>query len=207
MDSDSNLKIIIVEPSPVIQTGLKQMIESNSEYTVFVCFCDFELFMEAEKTGLQFDILLINPAVISFYRQFSIRNMFENHPHTFFVAIIYGYVSPQILENFNSTLDIYEDETKIVYKLQQIMRRFDELSIRTGRENVDLSDREKEILVLIAKGMTNREIAEQCFLSIHTIVSHRKNIARKTGIRTVSGLTVYAVFNNLLSYNDLSDNN
>ena len=68
-------------------------------------------------------------------------------------------------------------------------------------EGETLSAREKEILVCVAKGMLNKEIADQCNLSIHTVITHRKNITRKTGIKTTPGLTVYALLNNLIDIN------
>lgn len=68
-------------------------------------------------------------------------------------------------------------------------------------EGGELSAREKEILVSVAKGMLNKEIADQYNISIYTVISHRKNITRKTGIKTVAGLTVYAILNNLIDMN------
>ena len=62
----------------------------------------------------------------------------------------------------------------------------------------ELSDREKEILVSVAHGMINKEIADKHHISVNTVISHRKNITRKTGIKTVAGLTVYAILNNLI---------
>ena len=67
----------------------------------------------------------------------------------------------------------------------------------------ELSDREKEILVCVARGMLNKEIADQNNISIHTVISHRKNITRKIGIKTVAGLTVYAILNGLIDVNTL----
>ena len=58
-----------------------------------------------------------------------------------------------------------------------------------------LSDREKEVLVLIVKGLINKEIAEKLGISLTTVISHRKNITEKLGIKSVSGLTIYAVMN------------
>ena len=66
-----------------------------------------------------------------------------------------------------------------------------------------LSPREKEILVCVAKGMLNKEIADEMNISIHTVITHRKNITRKTGIKTVAGLTVYALLNNLIDINSV----
>ena len=58
-------------------------------------------------------------------------------------------------------------------------------------------------MVCVAKGMLNKEIADRFNISIHTVITHRKNITRKTGIKTVAGLTVYALLNNLLDINSL----
>ncbi len=66
------------------------------------------------------------------------------------------------------------------------------------KEGTTLSAREKEILVCVARGMINKEIADHLNISIHTVITHRKNIVHKTGIKTVAGLTVYALLNNLL---------
>ena len=67
----------------------------------------------------------------------------------------------------------------------------------------ELSDREKEILVSVACGLLNKEIADKHNISIHTVISHRKNITRKTGIKTVAGLTVYAILNGLIDVNTI----
>lgn len=61
-----------------------------------------------------------------------------------------------------------------------------------------LSSREKEILAAVAQGLLNKEIASKFNISIHTVITHRKNIARKTGIKTIAGLTAYAILNNLV---------
>ena len=59
----------------------------------------------------------------------------------------------------------------------------------------ELSVREIEVLILITKGLINKEIADKLNISLTTVISHRKNITEKLGIKSVSGLTVYAVMN------------
>ena len=83
-----------------------------------------------------------------------------------------------------------------------VSRMEDESEVPRG-EGGELSAREKEILVSVAKGMLNKEIADQYNISIYTVISHRKNITRKTGIKTVAGLTVYALLNNLIDMNSI----
>ncbi len=68
---------------------------------------------------------------------------------------------------------------------------------------LELSAREKEILVSVAQGLLNKEIADKHHISINTVITHRKNITRKTGIKTVPGLTVYAILNNLVDINEI----
>ena len=66
-----------------------------------------------------------------------------------------------------------------------------------------LSEREKKVLELVARGLINKEIGDKLFISIHTVISHRKNITRKLGIKSVSGLTVYAIINKLIDIKDM----
>lgn len=66
-----------------------------------------------------------------------------------------------------------------------------------------LSDREKEIVSYVAKGLTNKEIADALCLSVHTVTTHRRNIATKLQIHTPSGLTIYAIVNKLVLLQDI----
>ena len=66
-----------------------------------------------------------------------------------------------------------------------------------------LSDREKEVLVLVARGLLNKEIADKLNISVNTVITHRKNITRKTGIKTAPGLTVYAILGGLIDIGTL----
>ena len=57
----------------------------------------------------------------------------------------------------------------------------------------------------VALGLTNSQIAEKLFISQHTVVTHRKKITSKLGIKTISGLTVYALLNNLIEIGDVDE--
>jgi len=102
-------------------------------------------------------------------------------------------------------VDIYDEAWTIPQKLIQIAETAEQKDEQTTG-SVELSDREKTILIALAQGLTNKEIADKLYISTHTVISHRKNIVRKTGIKTVSGLTLYALFNNLTSPDDLLSN-
>ena len=67
-----------------------------------------------------------------------------------------------------------------------------------------LSEREKEIVACVAKGLSNKEIAEYLFLSINTVTTHRRNIAKKLSIHSSAGITIYAIVNHLVKIEDVS---
>ena len=67
-----------------------------------------------------------------------------------------------------------------------------------------LSEREKEVVVCVAKGLSNKEIADKLFLSVNTITTHRRNIAKKLSIHSQAGITIYAIVNKLVSLEDVN---
>jgi regulator of cell morphogenesis and NO signaling len=69
-----------------------------------------------------------------------------------------------------------------------------------------LTSREAEVLRLVACGLLNKQIADKLTISLHTVISHRKNITRKLQIKTVAGLTIYALLNGLISSKDININ-
>lgn len=72
-------------------------------------------------------------------------------------------------------------------------------SMINNTENMEsISDREKEIIVCLVQGMSNKEIADHLYISVNTVITHRRNIARKLQIHSLAGLTIYAIVNNLI---------
>jgi DNA-binding NarL/FixJ family response regulator len=69
---------------------------------------------------------------------------------------------------------------------------------------MELSPRETTIVRLVSLGLTNRQIAESLYLSAHTVMTHRKNIISKLGIKSVSGLTIYAIVNNIITIEEVT---
>ena len=67
----------------------------------------------------------------------------------------------------------------------------------------DLSEREKEVVRLVVRGLSNKEIAEKMFISANTVMTHRRNIARKTQIHSPAGLTIYAIVNGLINLEEV----
>lgn len=200
MSSSKKYKVIIIEPSLIVQQGIKQLLQSHPEFEIGYCFSDYQTFMESWKKYTP-DVLLINPSVVGFHKKVAIRSFFPEYTKAVFIAVLYNYTQLETLNSFDATIEICDENFQIIKKIKKGIEN--KSQGEGGAENVDLSDREKEILVSVAKGLTNKEIADKHKISIHTVISHRKNITRKTGIKTISGLTVYAIFNNLASHTEL----
>ena len=90
---------------------------------------------------------------------------------------------------------------EIIEQLQILFNR--DMHTTQAEANKGLSTREIEVLQLVVKGFINKEIADKLSISLNTVLSHRKNITGKLGIKTVSGLTYYAIMNGILTSDDI----
>ena len=122
------------------------------------------------------------------------------------VYLVSFYNDDQVLEP-NDSVDYQLNQfssSMQIQKLIQIIRQAGAKKKNGNSDNGELTVREKEVIKLISLGLANKEIAEKLFISIHTVISHRKNITEKLGIKSISGLTVYAIMNNLLDIQDIN---
>lgn len=193
-------KVIIIEPSPVILAGLKSIISALPEFDVDSSF-DTPVECVGRMSQLQPDIVIVSPSVFEFSKRFVVRSLLNIPDSTALVAFLYNFVEGAVIKQYDAVVDIFDNENAVRSKLANAIDMHAETSEQG--ESYNLSEREIEILVSVAKGMSNKEIAEQHNISVNTVISHRKNISRKTGIKSVSGLTVYALLNNLIDQSDV----
>lgn len=188
-------RVIICEKSDVVAMGLTDVLESQCGYQVVARMDSAEMIGE-KVLSLDVDLVIVNPRLLGSNVQDFLSRLRGNHPGLHVVAYVDTCYEMNVLKRFDASIEIYDSVTKILSKLETVMEHEEE---RGGEE---LSPREMDVLVLIAKGMMNKEISDTLNISIHTVITHRKNITRKTGIKSVSGLTVYALLNNLLSIDE-----
>jgi DNA-binding CsgD family transcriptional regulator len=102
-----------------------------------------------------------------------------------------------IEDNFDAVIEPDDNENLILQKIEGHFS--DWMKAHPQHEtNREISQREREVLRLVALGFTNKEIAGKLFISSHTVITHRKNISAKLGIKTIAGLTVYAIIHKLV---------
>jgi DNA-binding CsgD family transcriptional regulator len=107
-------------------------------------------------------------------------------------------------EFVDEILDFSKSKQELTEIIQRTIKSFPKNKSEIETEKSGLSEREKSIVYYVALGLTANEIAEKLFISSHTVITHRKNISKKLGIKTVSGLTVYAILNNIVSFEEIS---
>ncbi len=103
-------------------------------------------------------------------------------------------------------LDVLAGEEEFVHALvqmQQRVRRPEHTLPGPADPEQPLSERETEVLALVARGLINKEIADRLGIGLTTVISHRRNIAEKLGIRSVAGLAVYALRTGLVDPDEL----
>ena len=192
-------RVILCEASEIIATGLEEIIQGIAGFDV-VSRLDSPENLSEKLLASDANILIINPLLLGFNDRNLIAQWRKDNPHLLCIALVTVYMEDFALKNYDGIIGINDSKLKLINKLGQLAQT-NEKSEKL--EDADLSKREIDVLIAVAKGLMNKEIADQMNISIHTVISHRKNITRKTGIKSVSGLTVYALLNNLIDENEV----
>lgn len=189
-------KVLIITPSRIIARGLASILEEHGGFAVVAALTDLSRENEPVVRDSMADIVIADPVIFGYASRPVGRNRISDFTDAAVVALPTTVHDGECLKNYDDTIGVYDAPAVVTGKLRAAISHAAGKVPDDGRE--ELSVREKEILVCVAKGMLNKEIADRFHISIHTVITHRKNITRKTGIKTVAGLTVYALLNNLI---------
>lgn len=184
-------EIAIVEPNTLTCIGLKNILEEIIPVAVIRTFRSF-----GELTDDTPDM----------YAHYFISAQIYVEHNAFFLprkpkTIVLAGESQSFQLSGVPTLNIYQAEEHLVKDILKLHQHAHHDGY-PAREMPplpppahELSAREIEVLTLITKGLINKEIADKLNISLTTVITHRKNITEKLGIKSVSGLTIYAVMN------------
>lgn len=187
-------KFAIIDNSVLTCIGLADLLEMIMPGISIRTFLSVEELQEADPSSFAHMFVSAQMYIqhVNFFRELKPRP----------IVLTAGDNMPQLANAL--TLNICQSEAGLIKDI---------LSMRNHRSRPEhvpqdeskavLSTREMEVLVLIVKGFINKEIAEELSISLTTVISHRKNLMDKLGIRTVSGLTVYALLNGYVQVSDL----
>ena len=187
MQQDETLKVAIAETSVIIRSGLALVLKRVQGMKILpIEIASPDTLSDCIRLHKP-DILIINP---SFPGYFDIQKFREDTSdyNIKCVALLCSVGDQSLLRYYDDTFSLYDDLEMLKEKLLKLLDVTDELESETGQDV--LSNREKEIITCVVKGMTNKEIADALFLSAHTVITHRRNIARKLQIHSPAGLTI-----------------
>ncbi len=194
------VSFIIAEKSYIIRTGLMKIINSFPETSVIKEVSDIKNLVKLVNNNKP-DFLIVNIKLVEEPHD-DLRKLFSNKIDTKFIIFTGSRREKEHFAYFDEQISVDDDKSLIIQKLDALISI--QKPDKEHEENVGLSEREKEVVRQVALGKTNKEIAEELFISTHTVITHRKNITGKLGIKTVSGLTVYAILNNIIDIDEAS---
>lgn len=194
-------EIAIIDPNTLTCMGLRMLIERMMPFATVRTFNSFEQFM-CDTPDMYFHYFISSQVLLE-HSLFFIERKHKT------IVLTNGYMTTPALSGFH-TLNVLQNEDVLVKSLLRLQQHAHARGQRlpaqvkeemqtpvssTMEDPNGLSPREIEVLVLIVKGLQNKEIAEHLNISVTTVISHRKNIMDKLHLRSVSGLTIYAVVN------------
>lgn len=176
-------EIAIIEANTLTCIGLRSLLEEIIPSTVIRSFASFQAFMD--DTPDMYAHYFISSQTYFEHTAFFL----ERKPKT--IVLSNGW---QPLLAGIPLLDYSQDEQHLIKSILQLRQHgHPHPHPDNSMSEHELSPREIEVLVLLTKGLINKEIADRLNISLTTVISHRKNITEKLGIKSVSGLTIYAV--------------
>ncbi len=195
----SSSAFIIFEKSALIRLGLIALLRSLDDVSVIGDFRNTDNFEQKIKDTKP-DFVIINEKFIESIGIIPLKNISKELE---FKIISLSKQHHGTANNLWAE-EILIDEEKIIIsdKIEHLISQNTKKQ-KQDKTNNEISKRERAVLAMVAQGYTNKEIAEKLFISTHTVITHRKNIVKKLGIKTVSGLTVYAILNKIIDMEDL----
>lgn len=197
MKSQDVINIAVAETSMIVRTGLisvlKHLPDLNIQTLDVSSIDGLHLCMESHKP----DILIINPMFDGWINLEELKQKYEAH-ETKFISLICSVVDSNVLKGYDDSINLFDNIESLSSKISLMM------NVEEDDEDTDsLSQREKEILGCVVRGMTNKEIAEKLYISVHTVITHRRNLTRKLQIHSAAGLTIYAIVNKLVDISEV----
>lgn len=189
------LNIGLIVPSDLLFEGLTNILMHRNHRLNIFRMVDLDDYRRS-IINVNFDIMVTDTILIqNRIKQF--KTYKGENPGILWIGLVHSLINPEIINEFDEVIRL-DDKAEDI--LRKVVNQPDDKKVKSiQHEQNKLSSREIDVLKLLSGGLSNKEIADKLNVSIHTVISHRKNITQKTGIKSQSGLTIYAISNNIIS--------
>lgn len=197
----ARIHIAIAEPSIIIRSGIISVLKRLTTLNLEIFEITDITQLSVQLCKRHAEILIVNPTFLGIASLQQIKSEVTCKDLKY-IALQNALTDTATLNAYDETISIYDTAEQIKEKISKLCCDEDDGN-ESGKQ--ELSAREKEIIVCVVKGMTNKQIADYLCLSTHTVITHRRNIANKLQIHSPAGLTIYAIVNKLVELNDVKD--
>ena len=188
-------ELVVVVKNGMIRSAVKHVL-SAVHYTEPIDYK--EGLVECLNGQCQPLFLVIDAREIPTPVTYTLERLTQKLPDAGILAFNAGILDSSAKLYIHQFIEADDNESVIVDKFQEFLSPNTVRNNLPGTDNT-LSEREKEVVKFVALGKTNKEISDELHISPHTVITHRKNITSKLGIKTIAGLAVYAVLNGLIN--------
>ena len=194
-----NIYVIVAESSAIVRNGLIAVLKRLPNFNVQAAEIVSTDALHHAMRSHEVDVLMINP---SFSGGFNLSDFKALYPQSSVkvTAILCHLMDMSLVKDYDATVGLYDSIDSLAETFGKLMLIEEDDG---DSEQEALSQREKEIVCYVVKGLTNKEIAENLFISVHTVITHRRNISRKLQIHSPAGLTIYAIVNKLVDIKEV----
>jgi len=187
--------VIIISSADIVLAGLAEILKGSLANEIISLHRGDEMIDYPKMDG---NILVITTSDEYEKSNVFIRQILFSASHLGFLTLHLDTMT----DYSNQTINLSDTTALVCYKVNEVLTSF--LATNARETGTELTRREIEVLQLLTKGYANKEIADQLFVSTHTVISHRKNISEKTGIKSASGLTMYAILKKIIDVGDIN---
>ena len=187
-----HVDIAIASSSVIVTTGLAAILAKLRNIHVTVKEIDPER-IDEQLNKLKPLILIVDPLTIDAQKVKELKSTSR-----MFIIAVYNTALPVgTVRVYDKTISIYDSIDTITATLSQLLEE------ESDEGQKVLSQREKDVVTGIVKGLSNKEIATEMNVSVNTVMTHRRNIASKLQIHSPAGLTIYAIVSKLVKLDEI----
>ena len=192
MKTSGGKKVAVRLSSPLLKAGILSVLRDIPHLTVI------------ETDGSVSSITSIAPdAVIADIFDQGFISTVRESSNAVLLPVVTSVLPHDITDGFTVMIGLYDSVESIADKIRSVLHSNGKTE--PDRPGDDLSPREKDVILGIVKGLSNKEIAGEINVSVNTVMTHRRNIASKLQIHSAAGLTIYAITTGLVDIEDIKN--